>query len=488
MNLRFLFQIFCFLQAFPFFLQAQTAVTTPASVVPKAQFVRFNMDQASFSYNTENSLLEVYLSFDVKSLPFVKTNEGFEARVPLMVEVLRNRANVNNETDAAVFRDAMQLSFPAPDTTGLQSGQVFMHILRQAVPAGEFLLKVKVLPDPSRNIAEVVQDKQITVRRFDEAERVQLSDVALAYNIEPSDNKNDQFYRNGLSIQPNPSILYGNGLDRLFYFTEAYHLEKIKTDPNQTQYTFLAYIAEANAPQPLPNLQSKTKRPIRNADLLFGTFDVSVLPSGSYFLRMAVLNDNNEAVAEQVRKFYVYNPNQIRKPTVALDPEEEFLGSIYVNMPDKELDEAIAQIKAIMSATEDRQIKNARNLEAKRRALYDFWKNRDPNPNTTVNEAKMQYDELIRIANERYTSKFNAGWKTERGGIMLKYGLPTGTEQHLSSRDTKPYEIWEYSNIPGEGRSEFVFADVGGFGDWELLHTNVAGLRKNPGWQTQIKR
>jgi GWxTD domain-containing protein len=473
-----------------FVIWAQTPSSAPAvsASVPKSKFVRFSMDQASFNYTADQSLLEVYLSFDVKSLPFTKAADGFEARVPLMIEVLRNRGKVNGETDAAVHRDAMQLAFPAADTTGLTAGQVFMYVLRQAVPAGEYELNVKVLPDPSRNLAEVEQSKQIVVRRFDEPTKVQMSDVNLALNIEPSQDKNDAFYRNGLNVQPNPSVLFGNGLDRLFYYTEAYHLNTLKTDPAQTQYTLFTYIAEANTPQPIGDLQSKVKRPIQDTDVLYGVFDLSNLPSGSYFLRMAILNDNNEAVSEQSKKFYIYNPNQTRKPTTILDPEEDFLGSVYVNMPEAELNEAIEQAKVIMSAAEERVIKNARTTDVRRRALYDFWKNRDSNPLTSGNETKQQYYELIRIAIERYSSKFAPGWKTERGRILLKYGLPTGTEQHLNSRDTAPYEVWEYSNIPGEGRSIFVFADMSGFGEFELIHSNVSGLKKSLDWQTEIKK
>jgi hypothetical protein len=61
-------------------------------------------------------------------------------------------------------------------------------------------------------------------------------------------------------------------------------------------------------------------------------------------------------------------------------------------------------------------------------------------------------------------------------------------EPHLYDRDMIPHEIWQYNNIPGEGRAVFVFADRNSFGRFELIHSSVPGERSLPDWQEELRR
>ena len=72
--------------------------------------------------------------------------------------------------------------------------------------------------------------------------------------------------------------------------------------------------------------------------------------------------------------------------------------------------------------------------------------------------------------------------------VLVKYGMPEQIEPHLFDRETLPYEIWQYNNIPGSGQAVFIFADLGGFGDFELLHSTAPGERKSADWQSELVR
>lgn len=52
--------------------------------------------------------------------------------------------------------------------------------------------------------------------------------------------------------------------------------------------------------------------------------------------------------------------------------------------------------------------------------------------------------------------------------------------------DKKPYEIWIYHSI--EGGVQFVFADVQGFGEFELLHSTHSQELHNPTWQRLVTK
>src|SRR4029079_643031 len=56
--------------------------------------------------------------------------------------------------------------------------------------------------------------------------------------------------------------------------------------------------------------------------------------------------------------------------------------------------------------------------EERENFIENFWRRRDPNPDTEENEFREQYYERIAYANEHFTSGI-PGWKTDRGRIYI---------------------------------------------------------------------
>jgi GWxTD domain-containing protein len=232
-------------------------------------------------------------------------------------------------------------------------------------------------------------------------------------------------------------------------------------------------------------LEKRAERELRNPDVLVGSFDLSQVPSGSYYLRLAVLNSENESIVERSRKFFVYNPNVAQVVSTGL--EADFESSQYATMSEEEVLKMQKHVDVIATESEKSRFRNIKDLEEKRRALMQFWQTRDPNMNTPVNEFQEEFYQRLQYANDRYTTTFDEGWETDRGRALLKYGSPTAVDPHLFDRGYRPYEIWEYNNIPGEGQAIFVFADRDGYGFFELMHSSVSGERKLANWLNELK-
>ncbi len=445
--------------------------------------LQIDIDNAAFAYNGEESLLELYLAFEANSLSYHRDPAGFRAELPVDLAILKaTLPGLPGPAGDVVWADSVSLSFVIPDTTGLSAGQHFVHQVRTSVPPGEYQMQVMIPADPSVHRPQLVLRRDVQVPDFSNTALVGLSDLTLATSIERSTDRGSKFYKNGLLIRPNANQLYGAGLSRLYYYAEAYNLDRIGKD----EYTLFAYIAEANLPQPLPDLQRRMRRPTRSPDVLVGQFDLSKLPSGSYFLRLALLNEANEALAEQSRKFFVYNPGVERAAPVAV--EASFEMSPYATMPAEEVDKAFKHIDIIATEQERSRYSKIQDLDERRRFLMDFWLRRDPNTTTPINEFQEEIYQRIQYANDRYTTGRTEGWDTDRGHAIIKYGTPTSVEPHLFDRGFAPYEIWQYNNIPGEGQAIFVFADLDGFGLFELIHSTVTGERKLANWQEEIRR
>jgi len=442
-----------------------------------------DLHHSAFAYDDSESLLEVYLSFQAATLPFVADSIGYLAQLPIDILLQRSsQATLEGTPVAPIWQDSLVLNFAVMDTTRLNVGQHFIHQVRMTVVPGEYELQVVVPADEAFNRSELALRRDVLVPDFSRAELVGLSDITLASMIETTDNRTSPFFKNGLIVRPNANQLFGQGLNTLYYYAETYHTEGIAVDNDQ--YTVYVYIAEANRPQAVSGLERRSSRNTVSPDVLVGSFDLSAVPSGSYFLRIALLNEDNEAVAEQSSKFFVYNPLVERaEPAVV---EMTFETSEYALLSEEEVARAFDHITIIAADRDQRRFRNIQDLNEKRRFLMEFWHRRDPRPDTPVNEYKEEFYQRLQYANERYTNNLADGWKTDRGQALIKYGIPSSIDPHLYDRGLAPHEIWQYNNIPGEGQAVFVFADRDGFGEFTLIHSTVSGELSMPNWEREL--
>ncbi len=445
--------------------------------------VQVNLDQSTFAYDDEQSLVEIYLAFDAVGLDYETVEGGFLARLPLDVALFRaGQGSVEGAADAPLWQDSTRLLFSVPDTAALVPGQQFVHQIRTLAAPGEYTVQVTLPAAGGR--PELALRRDVLVPDYADETATRFSDVTMASQISQSTDAESPFFKNGLVVRPNATQLFGAGLPRLFYYAELYRPGLLVEGET---YTLLTYISEANRLQPIEGMERRAERPLRPVDVLVGSFNVGKLPSGPYVLRLVVLDRANESVAEQQRRFFVYNPN-VAAPDPGLVIETTFETSPYVAMTQEEVEKMMGHIDPILNDGERRRLRNLTGLEDRQRFLMDFWAVRDPNPATEINEFKEEYYQRVQYAADRYGAGGREGWRTERGRVLLEFGLPSALDPHLFSREEKPYEIWTYNNIPGQGQAMFVFYDPDGYGDFRLLHSTVPGQRQNPDWQRELVR
>ena len=181
------------------------------------------------------------------------------------------------------------------------------------------------------------------------------------------------------------------------------------------------------------------------------------------------------------------NPNENpRRISVELnDADKKFLteDAIYILTPEER--EAFKKLKT----------------RAEREAfIIEFWRRRDPTPDTEENEFREEHYERIAYANEHFSSG-TPGWKTDRGRIYIRWGKPDEIESHPSGGaynrpsyegggtiTAYPFETWFYRHLEGVGDGvEIEFVDPTGTGEYRIARdaeeknalANVTGPR-NP--------
>src|SRR6267154_863959 len=153
----------------------------------------------------------------------------------------------------------------------------------------------------------------------------------------------------------------------------------------------------------------------------------------------------------------------------------------------------------IITDEERKAFKKLETDDERERFIEEFWRRRDPDPDTDENEYREEYYERIAYANEHFASGI-PGWKSDRGRIWIMYGKPDERETHPmggnydrpsyeggGSTSTYPFETWFYRYIAGVGSGvEIEFVDPTGSGEYRIarnpdekdamLHIPGAGL------------
>jgi GWxTD domain-containing protein len=138
----------------------------------------------------------------------------------------------------------------------------------------------------------------------------------------------------------------------------------------------------------------------------------------------------------------------------------------------------------VITDEERRAFKRLQTDDEREKFIEEFWRRRDPDPDTDENEFKEEYYERIAYANEHFASGI-PGWKTDRGRIWIMYGKPDERETHPmggsydrpsyhggGSTTTYPFEIWFYRYLAGVGSGvEIEFVDPTGSGEYRIARS-----------------
>ncbi len=138
-------------------------------------------------------------------------------------------------------------------------------------------------------------------------------------------------------------------------------------------------------------------------------------------------------------------------------------------------------VRYIITPEERKAFDQLATNEERENFIENFWRRRDPNPDTEENEYREEYYERIAYANENFASG-KPGWMTDRGRIYIAWGKPDSVESRPmggaydrpaweggGTTTTYPFEIWFYRYLEGVGSGiEIEFVDPTGTGEYRI--------------------
>ena len=148
--------------------------------------------------------------------------------------------------------------------------------------------------------------------------------------------------------------------------------------------------------------------------------------------------------------------------------------------------EFISKVRYLITSEERRTFLNLPSAE-RPAFMEEFWKKRDPDPDTEENEFKTQYFQRIDEANHLFTDGGEPGWLQDRGRIYILLGPPS--EREVYPRGVTfygiPTEIWYYGFFP------ILFIDPDWTGNYRLDPSSPAQLttimKTQLEWKPQVE-
>lgn len=121
------------------------------------------------------------------------------------------------------------------------------------------------------------------------------------------------------------------------------------------------------------------------------------------------------------------------------------------------------------------------NDEERDNFIEQFWRRRNPDPESPDNSYREEHYRRIAYSNEHYAAG-KPGWMTDRGHIYIAYGPPDSIDSHPSGgmynrpmdegggqTETYPFEVWHYRHIDGIGDNiDIEFVDSCMCGDYHM--------------------
>ena len=157
-------------------------------------------------------------------------------------------------------------------------------------------------------------------------------------------------------------------------------------------------------------------------------------------------------------------PQTAPHPQTALEKQRKISDAAYYR---KWLNEDVGYI----ATDEERTAFKALLTDAAREQFVEqFWRRRDPTPDTVENEYREEYYRRLAYANEQFATNI-PGWKTERGIVYIKYGPPDERTVQGGANGGVPYERWLYHYMENffVPNVEIEFVDATGSGDFRAL-------------------
>ncbi len=377
--------------------------------------------------------LEVYLGLDRFALDWRDDGDHQVARAAAVVMVKRRGAIIAfKELEVVDRRPQAPGRIPKQATFTLKPGKYDLQV---------------VVEDWQGSLVDTTLALEITSWG---RTGIQISSLQPAYLISPNTTR-PEFTRQGLMVLPNAAGDFSDHNPLLWYYTELYGLtpqDSILLKTTITRDSQEVSIGE-------PRMFASAALTLRE----WGAVNLSGYEPGAYHLDLRV-TVNADTVSAGAR-FQVLPADTPRDSSLAHIDLAPGLAAVWPRFDPVRYQQADSAIQAQLLARTITRL--ARTVE------------RD---SANYLEELTAHWPLARLYDPGWAG---AGRLSERGRVILLYGLPTAIQQYPASGSRGAYQVWDYT-ASGSG-GVIVLSDLTGRGRETLVHGTLPGTPFDAGWQ-----
>ena len=469
--------------------------------------------QAMFSYSTfyipsqGQPYVETYLSFDAWTTHFDEISTGvYRATIEISLVV--------RQGDSVCYLKKYDLNSPTVGSLD-ELDFNFIDVQRFSLKNGIYDMQLS-LKDKGSDTPESTVNEKLVIN-YNQSKPM-LSSVQLMAEAKPTVKENI-LSRNGYDMEPYVSDFYPQQVEAMNFYYEIYN---INLEIGQKPFLTMAYIEESETGRRYEGMQTISRKNSSQLVPVYGSIDISALPSGTYNLVVELRNRDNQTMLYNKVPFYRSNPGV--KGKEISDFAATFAGK-YTN--EEELDlylDALYPVASEMEKSVANELIRRPGLEEKQAFLYHFWQRR----NALDPESEwLKYKEMIDYVQEHFSYPKTPGIHTDRGRVYLQYGPPDfirdeknyvsanrignnneqeyqtlqqGEPERMLSADMYsgtsqghvyylPYQLWRYNKLATDNPNRvFLFWDEHRSGYYTLLNSNARGEVQDPGWERRLSR
>ena len=466
--------------------------------------------QAVFAYSTfyapkmDMPYVETYLSFDAWTMQFVKTEAGTYRATAEVLTVLK-------QGDSVCYVKKYDLNSPTVASLD-ELNFNFIDVQRFSVKNGIYDLEITLRDRSSEQPSATVTEKLVV--NYDKKHPA-MSSLQLMSSVTPTKEENI-LSRGGYDMEPYVSDFFPEQVGQLHYYFEVYNIDK---EVGEKPFLVLAYVEQQETGYRFESLQSMSRKNSSSIVPVYGSLDISQLPSGNYNLVVELRNKENQLMLYKKVPFFRSNPG------VKEEELSDFTNTFVGRYNDEEQLNVYIDALYPLASNQERNVAKdlirRPGLEEKQAFLYRFWQVRYP---MSAEAEWLKYKERVDYVQAAFSYPLTQGIHTDRGRVYLQYGPPDfvrdeknfvsvnkigttfkGNNETMQLRGTitnddmtnpsqghiyyLPYQLWRYNKLATDDPDRvFLFWDEHRSGYYTLLNSNARGEVQDPLWERRLSR
>jgi len=449
----------------------------PVLLFGQLQFIPVNVDYAVFQSTDTTAYVEIYISVFQGNLKYKQDeNDDYQSSFKNTVSIYSDTTIINKLSHSYIN----SLQDTSREALKIQQFNQFIDIFKFDLPFGKYKTNIQIVDRKSDLKGDFVFDLNLEQPK----EKLSFSSIELCSMVS-KDTATSLYSKNGLKVIPHPRRTYDILSPVLYYYVELYGLDD-KAAQNRTYST--NYFVTNSKNDTIKQGKVKTKNTISSSVVDISGFNAMSLHNGDYLLHINATDKSNGKQAHITTRFMVRKTYKNKEQTNEGNISLSKIDQVYMALEPGELEFEFKIAQYIATSKEKRIFKGIDDENSMKLFLTRFWRSRDKEENLPRGSARRIYLDRVSLANAKYGGGrvHGNGWKTDRGRVLITYGKPDEIERHANETGSQPYDVWLYYSL--EGGAQFIFGDVNGFGEYDLLHSTYRKELQNPDWRLLINK